>query len=179
MEQLTQTKCPVLLKVVLVCAVTLQISCHHQSYSSPEGYDMRAPQKMDLGKVLNEISGITYNTDNNTLLAISDSKEKVFELNVNKPKLKDYTDKVVGPNSDLEDIVKLCFWIIAKRDPETSRAGVFCAAVGRNVDLWLVTRDLPAERRLLRGYNSALETGISHRSGLRVRVDAHLSEELE
>ena len=107
MEQLTQTKCPVLLKVVLVSAVALQISCHHQSYSSPEGYNMRAPQKLQLGKVLNEISGIAYNDENNTVLAISDSKEKVFDMNVRSPKLKDYTHKVVPPNSDVEDIVKV------------------------------------------------------------------------
>jgi uncharacterized protein YjiK len=60
-----------------------------------------------LGKVLNEISGITFNEDDNTLLAISDSKEKVFQININKQKLKDYTDKVVGSNSDLEDIAKV------------------------------------------------------------------------
>ncbi len=107
MEQFTQTKCPILLSIVLVCAATLQISCHHQSYSSPEGYHINTPQKLELGKVLNEISGITYNNDHNTLLAICDSKEKIFELNVKKPKLKDYTDKVVGPDSDLEDLVKV------------------------------------------------------------------------
>jgi len=106
MEQLIQTKCPVFLKVILVCAITLNMGCN-QSYNSPEGYNFKSPQKMALGKVLNEISGITYNTDNKTILAISDSKEKVFELNVSKPKLKDFTDKVVGPNTDLEDIVKV------------------------------------------------------------------------
>lgn len=106
MEQLIQTRCPVFLKVIIVCAITLQMGCH-QSYNSPEGYDFRSPQKIELGKVLNEISGITYNLDSKTLLGISDSKEKVFELNVNRSKLKDYTDKVVGPNTDLEDIVKV------------------------------------------------------------------------
>ena len=105
MKQLTQNRYPVLWIVVIAYAITLQLSCHNQSYASPEGYDMRAPQKMKLGKVLNEISGITYNTDNNTILAIADSKEKVFDLNVRNPKLKDYTHKVVPPNSDLEDIV--------------------------------------------------------------------------
>ncbi|MER3471834.1 MAG: hypothetical protein C4330_11065 [Chitinophagaceae bacterium] len=53
------------------------------------------------------MSGLTYNAAGNTLLAISDSKEKVFELNMRRIKLKDYTDKVVGSNSDLEDLVKL------------------------------------------------------------------------
>ena len=107
MKQLLQTKCPTTGWAVLVCAITLSIGCKGQSYVSPEGYDITKPQKENLGKVLNEISGICFNNDDNTLLAISDSKEKVFQINVNKQKLKDYTDKVVGSNSDLEDIVKV------------------------------------------------------------------------
>jgi len=107
MKQLLQTKCPVTLWTVLVCAITLSPGCKGQSYASPDGYDLDKPQKDNLGKVLNEISGITFNEDDNTLLAISDSKEKVFQLNVDKLKLKDYTDKVVGPDTDLEDIVKV------------------------------------------------------------------------
>src|SRR6476620_5737948 len=106
MRMLNQTKCLLSRLALLVCAATLQTGCHHQSYTSPQGYDLDKGEKMELGKVLNEISGITYNPDNNTLLAISDSKEKVFELHISRHKLKDYTDKVVGPNSDLEDIVK-------------------------------------------------------------------------
>jgi len=62
---------------------------------------------MELGKVLNEISGLTWYPENNALLAISDSKEKVFEINLEKRKLKDFTDKVVGPQNDLEDLVKV------------------------------------------------------------------------
>jgi uncharacterized protein YjiK len=82
------------------------MGCKQRSYASPDGYDLNHPQKENLGKVLNEISGITYN-DDNTLLGISDSKEKVFQINIDKQKLKDYTDKVVPPRSDLEDIVKV------------------------------------------------------------------------
>jgi uncharacterized protein YjiK len=107
MNQLIQTKCPVWLGMALGCTITLIMGCKEQSYASPEGYDMNKPVKENLGKVLNEISGICFNNDDNTLLAISDSKEKVFQINVDKQKLKDYTDKVVGPNTDLEDIVKV------------------------------------------------------------------------
>jgi uncharacterized protein YjiK len=107
MKQLLQTKCLTAVWIVLVCAITLSIGCKGQSYASPDGYDLNKPQKENLGKVLNEISGITFNDDDNTLLAISDSKEKVFQLNMDKQKLKDYTDKLVGPDSDLEDIVKV------------------------------------------------------------------------
>ncbi|HTM91454.1 MAG TPA: SdiA-regulated domain-containing protein [Flavisolibacter sp.] len=107
MNQLIQTKCPVWLGMALGCTITLIMGCKEQSYASPEGYDINKPVKENLGKVLNEISGICFNNDDNTLLAISDSKEKVFQINVDKQKLKDYTDKVVGPDTDLEDIVKV------------------------------------------------------------------------
>lgn len=107
MNQLLQTKCPIGWWMVLVCAITLQSGCKQQSYASPDGYDLNHPQKENLGKVLNEISGITFNNNDNTLLAISDSKEKVFQINLDKQKLKDYTDKVVPSKSDIEDIVKV------------------------------------------------------------------------
>ena len=107
MNQLIQTKCPALIGTLLVCAITLLFGCKGQSYTSPAGYDINKPQKENLGKVLNEISGITFNGDDNSLIAISDSKPKVFEINLDKQKLKDYTDRVVPPNSDVEDVVKL------------------------------------------------------------------------
>jgi len=107
MNQLIQTKCPIRSVAVLVCAATLLTSCKQQSYTSPDGYDINKPQKENLGKVLNEISGICFNDDDNSLLAISDSKEKVFQLNIDKQKLKDYTDKVVPSNSDIEDVAKV------------------------------------------------------------------------
>jgi uncharacterized protein YjiK len=105
MKQLIQTKCPIRLRTVLVCAITLSIGCKQQSYISPGGYDFSKPQKENLGKVLNEISGICFDADDNALLAISDSKEKVFQINLNKQKLKDYTNNVVPGKSDIEDIV--------------------------------------------------------------------------
>jgi uncharacterized protein YjiK len=107
MKKIFQTECPLLLLACHVCAVTLLMACNAQSYSSPDGYDLKKPQKMELGKVLNEISGLTWYPNNNALLAISDSKEKVFEINLEKRKLKDYTDKVVGPQNDLEDLVQV------------------------------------------------------------------------
>src|SRR3569832_423730 len=107
MNLLFQTKCPVVSVRVLVCAITLLMGCKQQSYTSPDGYDISKPQKENLGKVLNEISGINFNNDDNSLLAISDSKEKVFQISIDKQKLKDYTNKVVGPDTDLEDIVKV------------------------------------------------------------------------
>jgi uncharacterized protein YjiK len=102
-----QTRCPLLLAIVLVYAITLQTGCKHQSYTSPEGYDMNKPEKMELGKELNEISGISYNKNDSDLLAISDSKKKIFEIVLKKHKLRDYTGDVVGPDQDLEDLVNM------------------------------------------------------------------------
>jgi hypothetical protein len=106
MKDLFQTKCLTLPLLLLVCTVTLFTGCG-EKYTSPEGYDLDKPVKMELGKVLNEISGLSYNTDDNTLLAISDSKRKVFQLSINRRKLKDFTGNVVPPDSDIEDLVRL------------------------------------------------------------------------
>ena len=105
MKQLFQTQCPLPALLLLVYTITLLSACKQQSYASPDGYDLNHPQKENLGKVLNEISGITFNNNENTLLAISDSKQKVFEINLTKQKLEDYTNNIVPSKSDIEDIV--------------------------------------------------------------------------
>lgn len=107
MKKLFQTECPAAFLCLLVCAVSLFCGCKHQASGSPQGYDLNKPEEMQLGKVLNEISGLSYNGDNGTLLAISDSKEKIFQINLKTQKLKDLTGKVVAPDSDLEDLVKI------------------------------------------------------------------------
>jgi len=106
-KKLIQTQCPLCISTILVCTLTLLASCNLQSYDSPEGYQFNKPQESELGKVLNEISGISYNADDSTLLAISDSKKKIFQINYRKQKLKDFTGDVVGPDQDLEDLVKM------------------------------------------------------------------------
>ena len=107
MKKLTQTECLLYFLTLLVCAITLFAGCNLQSYNSPEGYEMDRPQKSELGKVLNEISGISYNTNDSSLLAISDSKRKIFEINLKRMRLRDYTTDIVEPDQDLEDIVNL------------------------------------------------------------------------
>lgn len=106
-KKLIQTQCPLCISTILVCTLTLLAGCNMQSYDSPEGYQFNKPQESELGKVLNEISGISYNADDSTLLAISDSKKKIFQINYRKQKLKDFTGDVVGPDQDLEDLVKM------------------------------------------------------------------------
>ena len=105
MKSIIQRQCPAL--IVLLFGCLLQISCSHGSYTSPESYDLNRPVKMQLGKVLNEISGLSFNKNNNAILAISDSKPKVIQIDLKSNKLKDYTGAVVPPKQDLEDIVKL------------------------------------------------------------------------
>lgn len=108
MGKLIQTQCLPLLFFV-VCSITLATGCGGNSHSSPQGYDLKRAQKRELGKVLNEISGLAYNADGNTLLAISDSKGKIFSININKGKLSDYAEKffVSEKQPDYEDLVKL------------------------------------------------------------------------
>jgi uncharacterized protein YjiK len=68
---------------------------------------MEKPTRLALGKALNEISGITFYKDiNNTLFAISDSKEKIFQINVSSKKIKDKAEKFAGPH-DFEDVVRV------------------------------------------------------------------------
>lgn len=105
MKQLFQTQCPALLFLTLVCAVTLCSGCKDKQVDGPQGYRLNKPVEMQLGKVLNEISGVAFNEKDATLVAISDSKEKIFGIDLKTKKLRDLTDKVVGPDSDLEDVV--------------------------------------------------------------------------
>jgi len=107
MKKLIQTKCPAWFLTIVVYAVTLQASCKQRNADSPAGYDLNKPRKMELGKVLNEISGLAFNEEDSSLIAISDSKEKVFGIELKKLKLKDITGKVVPTNSDLEDVTKV------------------------------------------------------------------------
>lgn len=75
--------------------------------ASPQDYDLGNPHRTELGKVLNEVSGVCWSDEDSSLMAVADSKEKIYQLNLKTKKLKDYTDKVVESNSDLEDIVKV------------------------------------------------------------------------
>lgn len=106
LKKLIQTGC-LLSSISLVCALTLLSGCDMQSYNSPTGYDLERPQKSELGKVLNEISGISYNPNDSSILAISDSKRKVFEINFKKQRLRDYTRDIIEADQDIEDIVNM------------------------------------------------------------------------
>jgi uncharacterized protein YjiK len=106
MSKIFQTQCPALLLASFICLITLVTSCKHKGLGSPQGYDLEKPTRKELGKVLNEISGLTYNPDDNTLLAISDSRQKIFAINFRSQKLSDYAKKFFD-QKDFEDLVKL------------------------------------------------------------------------
>ena len=103
---LFQTQCPVTLPAVILGACLALTSCNERSYGSPKGYDIRKPDNRELGKSVNEISGLTFNTDDSSLLAVSDSKRKIFQIDLSREKLKDYAEKMYT-QSDFEDLVKI------------------------------------------------------------------------
>lgn len=105
MKNLFQTQCPVLWFCIIVCATTLQVGCHSKADDSPEGYDLNRPRQMQLGKVLNEISGLSFDKQNRSLLTIADDKEKIIAIDLKNQKLKDVSGNVVAKGSDLEDLV--------------------------------------------------------------------------
>lgn len=100
-------RCLLPLLTVIVYATTLLSGCSEASYNSPPGYDFYKPDARELGKSLNEISGITYNAKDSSLWAVSDSKKKIIGIGLKSQKLKDETGDLVPPDQDLEDIVKL------------------------------------------------------------------------
>lgn len=138
-KKLIQMKCPVPFFGILACAATLLAGCNLQSYNSPEGYDLENGAVSELGKVLNEISGITYNDNDSSLLAISDSKKKVFEIHLKRLKLRDYTGDVVGPDQDLEDLVDIAnsvYLLSSKGTIYEVRSGMNDTAGVRTYNFW-------------------------------------------
>ena len=104
---LFQKKCLHLAATILTASILLASGCGNKSQNSPQSYELNEPHRIELGKALNEISGICYNDADSTVLVVSDSKEKVYEIDFKTKKLRDYTEKVVISGSDLEDIVKV------------------------------------------------------------------------
>src|SRR5215207_10082166 len=104
MRKLFQTQCPVVW-IITVWFSILLLSCN-QNTNSPSGYNLRKPLKRELGKVLNEVSGISFSSADAALYAISDNKRKIIQIGLKRQKLKDHTEKFFV-QSDFEDIVLL------------------------------------------------------------------------
>jgi uncharacterized protein YjiK len=110
-----QMKCLTLPLLVLVCTAALSTGCKGRSHGSPDGYNLERPQTAELGKVLNEISGLSWDNENQALVAISDSKEKLFLIGLKNKKLKDLTGKVLPADADTEDVIVTdsCYYVLS------------------------------------------------------------------
>ena len=106
MRKLLQTQCLSFGIVFFLLMSIGFISCTDQSSGSPAGFDIRNPVKSELGKDLNEISGLTFSIQDTSILAVSDSKRKVFQIDLRHLKLRDYSEKIYE-QSDFEDLVKI------------------------------------------------------------------------
>lgn len=106
LKNLFQTQCPACFLLLLLGLATIALSCNNSSYHSPQGYNLRRPARAELGKVLNEISGLNYNSDDQSLLAISDNKDKIFRMDLRQQKLTDLVENFYK-QEDFEDLVKL------------------------------------------------------------------------
>lgn len=105
MRKLLQTQCPAV-SIGLLWVFVLCSACSDNSYSSPRGYELHKPVQRELGKSLNEISGIFFVPGDDALLAISDSKRDVFRIDLRTQKLSDKVKKFYE-QSDFEDVVQV------------------------------------------------------------------------
>ncbi|MEI6950316.1 SdiA-regulated domain-containing protein [Paraflavisolibacter sp. H34] len=103
MRKIFQTQCPAS-RIWWAGLCGLLLACSNSHRSSPEGYNLRKPVKRELGKDLNEISGIAFSPTLQSLLSISDSKRKVVRIDLQRQKLKNHVEKFYH-QSDFEDIV--------------------------------------------------------------------------
>lgn len=72
---------------------------------SPKGYVLPKPEKLILDKKLNEISGLFYLPQENTMLAIADNKQKIYRVGKDGT-VADYFEADFGPEADYEDVVQ-------------------------------------------------------------------------
>lgn len=94
-------------RLLVVVSISLVVSgCQQKSHGSPEGYDFNKAQRREFKKILNEISGLYFDRDSQSLLAISDSKDNIFQIDLKAQKLKDYVVNF-AKQADFEDIVKV------------------------------------------------------------------------
>ena len=105
-KMVVQKQCPAVVCIVFVLLAALA-GCKNDDQLSPQDYDFANPHKSELGKGLKEISGINFIAADSSLIAISDSKEKVYQIDLKGKKLEDYTPKVIPAGIDPEDIVVL------------------------------------------------------------------------
>lgn len=175
-NMLFQKECPALFVVILM--LLLLVGCTNNKGNSPENYSLNKPHQMQLGKPLNEISGIFYDAEDSSLLAVADSKEKVFQINLRTKKLKDYTENIIPSNSDVEDVVKVdssVFMLMSKgvlveapvRGADTSNIKTYPLGIGGTNDFEALYYDPSAEGLVLLCKTCAREKGSGVRTAFR------------
>lgn len=106
MRILFQNQCLVWAALYFTLMAVVPISCMQSMPGEHAGYNIKRPQKVALGKVLNEISGLNFYADSSMLLAIADSKRNIFAINLRTQKLRDFAVKF-WEKGDYEDLVKV------------------------------------------------------------------------
>lgn len=73
---------------VTVLLPILVSSCKaQQTFSSPAGYNLNAPEVIRLEKEMNEISGISYDASDNMVYAICDDKGSLYKISLSDGKI--------------------------------------------------------------------------------------------
>ncbi|MGZ8517008.1 MAG: SdiA-regulated domain-containing protein [Chitinophagaceae bacterium] len=179
-KMLFQNKCLHLL-IIILSSLLLNTGCGSSMQTSPPGYDLSKPHRTELGKALNEISGLSFSVEDSSLLAISDSKKRVFQMDLKVKTLKDYSAEVIPGNSDIEDIVKIdtsVFVLMSKgviiemplRAADTTNIKFYDLELGGSNDFETLYYDPSAEGLIMLCKTCAPEKGTGVRTAYRFNL---------
>ena len=107
----------VLLALMIALALIFS-SCSsngQKKMKSPERYDLNKPEIINLSKKIDQISGIAYSPDDNSLYAIDDDNGDLYHIPLEQdPKIKKWK---FGKNADFEDVVFVdsTFYVLESR----------------------------------------------------------------
>jgi uncharacterized protein YjiK len=189
MQKLFQTQCPVFFGVLLVCAATLCYGCKQHGYGSPAGYNIEKPAEVQLGKVLNEISGLSFYPPAKSFLTVADDKEKVIEIRLKDGKLRDVSGKVLEKKGDPEDLVYLdsIVYVLLSRGvlqifpygaQDTSDVQNVSLALGGENDFETAYYDSSANGVIIMCKNCEHERGQNLRTAYRLDLDTKVFDSI-
>lgn len=181
MSKLIQMQCPPSWVLFLVCALTLYGGCGRTDFESPPGYDLNRPVRHQLGKSLNEISGMTWDGARNGLLAISDSKKKIVRIDPARAKLTDWAGEIWDAQ-DYEDIalVDSTAWVLISDGRlvavqpgarDTSANSVYILPLSGKNDFEALYFDRTRRSLIMVCKSCAFEDDRDTRSAFRFRLD--------
>lgn len=182
MSKLIQMQCPPQWALFLVCALTLYGGCGGKDFASPPGYDLNRPVRHQLGKSLNEISGLTWEGGRNGLLAISDSKKKIVRIDPVRAKLSDWAGEI-WETQDYEDVVLVdsTAWVlisdgrlvaVRRGAADTAANTVYVPRLSGKNDFESLYFDRQRRSLMLLCKNCEFEDGKDTRSAFRFRLDS-------